>query len=580
VTGLRHPRGAAGKPAAGQPAAPAPRAVILCGFMGTGKTLTGRALAALLSVPFLDVDEMVETREGASVADIFARDGEARFRELEAGAIASIADSPVPAPGAVVATGGGALLREDNFARLAALGTMVVLDASLSSIVARTAAVPTRPRLPRTAAGAVDEAAVRALYDSRRAGYDRVAWHIDTTARTPDETAFEIAETLRHGERVIHLRVDTRPIPSHTPRPGESRLTRIVSGPGVFDTLGTWIREVGIPGDAFVLSSRRVATHHGVRARAALDAAGVRGRFIEIDDTETGKRLDQAERLLYELSDAGARRDSAVVALGGGVTGDLAGFVAATYMRGIPFVQVPTTLLAQVDAAIGGKVGVNHPRAKNLIGAIHHPHLVVSDPATLATLPSRQLASGMAEVVKTAIIGSGALFEELRAAGAARAGEAPLFADVALLQKCVAVCARVKVGIVERDPYEHDARRLLNLGHTFGHAIEAAAGYGTLTHGEAVALGLLAAIRVAVGRGMATGDFYEATRSIIAACSLPTRIPPVESEPLLHAMGRDKKRRSAGLSFVLPVAPGDVRVVDGVSENEIIAAAPRDGEKG
>jgi 3-dehydroquinate synthase len=566
--------------AARGPKAPNPRVVILCGFMGTGKTATGRALASLLAVPFLDVDEMVEAEAGVSVAGIFARDGEERFRDLEAKAIASIASLHRPAEGTVIATGGGALLREDNFVRLASLGTMVALDASLESIAERTSESPARPRLPRDATGAVDVTALRALHAARREGYDRVAWHIDTTGRTPVETAFEIAEVLRHGERLIHLRVDTRPIPSHTPRPGEARLSRIVSGAGVLDSLGAWIREVGIPGDAFVLASRRVAGHCGMRARASLEAAAVRCRFIEVDDAESAKSVDQAERLLYELADAGAKRDSVVVALGGGVTGDLAGFVAATYMRGIPFVQVPTTLLAQVDASIGGKVGVNHPRAKNLIGAIHHPHLVLSDPGTLATLGERQLASGMAEVIKTAIIGSESLFEELRAAGAGRRGGSPLFADAALLERCVSVCAAVKAGIVERDPYERDLRRVLNLGHTLGHAIETAAGYGVLTHGEAVAPGVLAAIRVAIGRGLATPDFYEATRSIMAACSLPTRIPHVDHDALLRAMGSDKKRRSTGFSFVLPVAPGDVRIVDDVTENEIIAAAPRDGEKG
>jgi 3-dehydroquinate synthase len=250
-------------------------------------------------------------------------------------------------------------------------------------------------------------------------------------------------------------------------------------------------------------------------------------------------------------------------------------------MRGMPLVHVPTTLLAQVDSSIGGKVGVNHPRAKNLIGAIYQPHLVLCDSETLATLPPRQLASGMAEVVKTALVGSASLFETLHRASIDPArGDEALFADSGLLEQCVAACVRIKAGIVERDPYEHDLRRVLNLGHTLGHAIEAALGYGAVTHGESVALGLLAAIRVAIGRGVATRDFYESTRAILAASSLPTRLPPLDRDALVRAMGSDKKRRASGLSFVLPVAPGHVQIVDGVTESEIIAAAPHDGEKG
>jgi 3-dehydroquinate synthase len=237
-------------------------------------------------------------------------------------------------------------------------------------------------------------------------------------------------------------------------------------------------------------------------------------------------------------------------------------------MRGIAFVQVPTTLLAQVDASIGGKVGVNHPRIKNLVGTVHHPHLVVTDPDTLATLPARELAGGMAEVVKTAIIGSLDLFERLRAAATRGAPQS----DPAFLEDCIRECIRIKGRIVEADPYERDRRRVLNLGHTLGHAIEAVAGYGKLIHGEAVAIGLTTAISLSVKRGTATSDFLEATRAILAACGLPANPPALDAAALKQAMGSDKKRRASGLTFVLPVAPGDVRIVSDVSEDEILSA--------
>ncbi|MDH5626977.1 MAG: 3-dehydroquinate synthase, partial [Candidatus Krumholzibacteria bacterium] len=277
---------------------------------------------------------------------------------------------------------------------------------------------------------------------------------------------------------------------------------------------------------------------------------------------------DQTERLLYELVDAGATRDGVVVALGGGVTGDVAGFAAATFMRGMPLVQVPTTLLAQVDSSIGGKVGVNHPRAKNLIGAVHQPLLVMADIDTIGTLPPRQVASGMAEVIKTAIIGSPALFDTLtRTLTTQEAMQQP-----ELLETCVAECAAVKVAIVENDPYEHGPRRVLNLGHTLGHAVEAVAGFGSVLHGEAVALGILAAIRVSMRRGAATRDFLAGTRAMFKACGLPLAMPDMDRDALIAAMGLDKKRRAGSLTFVLPVAPGDVRFVSDVTPDEILAA--------
>jgi 3-dehydroquinate synthase len=548
----------------------APGAVIvLCGFMGTGKTATGAALASLLGVPFVDTDRLIEDAQGRSVAEIFTSDGEPRFRALEAEAVRRIVSDARLRAGAVVATGGGTLLDEGVQRALASLGTLVALDASLESIAERAGTARDRPLLPCTPAGEVDRDALRELFARRAALYDRIAWHVDTTGRTPVETAFEIAETLEHRARFVHVRVDTRPLLARTPRPGEARLSRVVVERGALASLGTWIRRAGIEGPVFVFASRTVAGFHGVAARRALDAAGIRNRFIEIDDGEDAKTLDQAERLLYELADAGATRDSAVVAFGGGVTGDLAGFVAATYMRGVAFVQAPTTLLAQVDASIGGKVGVNHPRIKNLIGTVHQPHLVVTDPDVLGTLRARDLAGGMAEVVKTAVIGSPGMFERLRA----RSTQGAPQKDVELLSDCIRECVRVKARVVEADPFEQDRRRVLNLGHTLGHAIESAAGYGRVTHGEAVAIGLSAAVSLAVRRGVATTDFLDATRSILSACALPTHPPELDAEALRRAMGGDKKRRARGLTFVLPVAPGDVRIVDDVNENEIIAAA-------
>ncbi len=541
-----------------------PPVVVLCGFMGTGKTAVGRLLAPALGVPFFDTDALVESRARATVAEIFEREGEEHFRNLETEVCATLNMKS----GGVIATGGGILLREENARRLESFGRMVLLEASVDAIVARTEGTA-RPRLPVAANAAATRDHVAGLLEERRSAYGRVAWRIDTTDRTPVEVAFEIAESLRHDEPIIHLRTDVRPVPGHPLRPGEARVCRVIVGRGAISALGPWLRELGVAGTAFVLSSRRVAGHYGARVRAVLDASAVHNKFIEVDDAEEAKTVDQAERLLYELVDGGATRDGVVIALGGGVTGDVAGFVAATYMRGMPLVQVPTTLLAQVDSSIGGKVGVNHPRAKNLIGAVHQPLLIVSDIETLSTLPPRQVASGMAEVIKTAIIGSPALFEELRA----RLESPGDVANPELLDTCVSECARVKARIVEKDPYELGRRRVLNLGHTMGHAIEAVAGYGNVLHGEAVGLGMLAAIRLSIKRGAATRDFLASTRRMLEACELPVTMPRLDRDALAAAIALDKKRRAGGLTFVLPVAPGDVRLLDDVTPDELIAAA-------
>jgi len=348
-----------------------------------------------------------------------------------------------------------------------------------------------------------------------------------------------------------------------------SRGYSIVVESGALATVGARMRELGVGTRTAIFSDDAIMRLHGKVVEDSLRTAGFSVTRIDLPEGESAKTLAVAERSWDALLAAGLDRSSTVLALGGGAVGDLAGFVAATYMRGVALVQVPTTLVAQADASIGGKVGVNHPRAKNLIGTIHQPHLVLSDPDTLATLPARELACGMAEVVKTAIIGSPSLFEKLRAASA---GGAPQN-DPTLLESAVRECVRIKGHIVEADPFERDERRVLNLGHTLGHAIETAAGYGTISHGEAVSIGLVAALNVSLKRGVATSDFLEATKAILIASGLPVHMPVLDAAALVSAMGSDKKRRSSGLTFVLPVAPGEVRIVSDVTEDELIRAA-------
>ena len=263
--------------------------------------------------------------------------------------------------------------------------------------------------------------------------------------------------------------------------------------------------------------------------------------------------------MLRELAEAGARRDDCVLAFGGGVVGDLAGFCAATYQRGVPFVQAPTTLVAQVDSAYGGKTGVDLPDAKNYVGAYHQPIAVLADPTVLATLPAEELAAGFVEVVKTGLIAGDPLWE--------RVGEVDAL-DPATLGDLIFECARTKIAIVAEDERDSGRRAVLNLGHTVGHAIETATGYGRYRHGEAVGLGLLAALRLS-----GADDLRTEVEGLLASHGLPVSLDSAVSvDDVVEAIGRDKKRTSEGLGFVLIERPGEPRWGESVDPNRVRAA--------
>ena len=310
-------------------------------------------------------------------------------------------------------------------------------------------------------------------------------------------------------------------------------------GDGVPDAAAALARER--ESVALVSCARVLRTPFGKRVRAALARAGTCKLVHVLPDGEKGKTLAEMERAAVRLLKSGATRRSLVVALGGGAVTDAAGFLAATYMRGVSWAAVPTTLLAMVDAALGGKTAVNLPLAKNAVGAFHPPVAVLADPVSLRTLPDREVRSGLGEVVKYA-----ALRPELldRVREAARAGRT----DAGL----VAACARVKMEIVERDPTERGERKLLNLGHTFGHGVEAAGGFARYTHGESVAVGLAFAFRLARVLGRVDGAAVEALESVLAAARLPARVPAEVARRAARLMGYDKKRTSSGLQWVLP----------------------------
>ncbi len=317
--------------------------------------------------------------------------------------------------------------------------------------------------------------------------------------------------------------------------------------------------------DVLVVSNETVAPLYLDSVLPGL--AGHRQRTFLLPDGEAHKTFENVGRVLAELSAMGASRDATIVALGGGVVGDLAGFSAALWMRGIDFVQLPTTLLAMVDSSVGGKTGVNLPQGKNLVGAFHQPRLVLIDPETLQTLPERELRAGLAEVIKYAALGDVEFLDWLE-----QNAERLLSRQADALQHAIETSVRHKARIVQADEHEQGERALLNLGHTFGHAIEAATHYVRFLHGEAVAIGMVAAAQLSARLGRAPAVDAERLAQLIRRCGLPTRIPPdLDAGNLLELMRLDKKAKSGKLRLVLWRAAGQAELVEAVADADILA---------
>ncbi len=341
--------------------------------------------------------------------------------------------------------------------------------------------------------------------------------------------------------------------------------TRIVIGDGILASLGAAMRDAGLAGRAFVITERRVGERLGPAVVAALDAAGFRPALMAIEGGEGAKSLAQAGELYGWLADQRAERRDTIVALGGGVIGDLAGFVAATYLRGVALVQVPTTVLAQVDSAIGGKTAVNLAQGKNLVGAFHPPRLTLIDVAVLDTLPPRELHAGWAEVIKTAVIFDAPLFEQIE-----HVRPEALARDERL--GVIARCVQWKQRICDEDPTEKGPRMLLNFGHTIGHAIEASFGYGTYLHGEAVAIGMVGASEISRRLGLIDGMLVERIQASLERNDLPVRydarrVPP---QAVLRAAAVDKKSRGARLQWILLTGLGRTRISGDVPEELVL----------
>lgn len=511
--------------------------VLLTGMMGSGKTAVGERLARSLGLPFYDADALLEAETGRRIADIFAEEGEAEFRALERRMLARL----VAGPRGVIATGGGAVMDPENRARLKAAGTVICLLADPETLLARIGPTADRPLL----FGPEPLERLRALQRARLPAYGEAEVLLDTTDRTPAQVAALLGRLLTARERP----------PQQTVRVAlGDRAYDILIGAGLLAETGDHVRALGVSGRVAVVTDETVGPLYAARVEESLRNAGLVSARITIPAGEATKSLAEAAHLYEALLDAGLDRDGVILALGGGVIGDLAGFAAATFLRGIAHVQVPTTLLGQVDSSIGGKVGVNLPRGKNLVGAFHQPRLVVADVAALRSLPLRELRAGLAEVVKYGVIADGTLFAWLE-----ENVEALLAGDEHALAGAVAASCRIKARVVEADEREMGARAVLNFGHTVGHAIEAATGYGRYLHGEAVALGMLVAATLSVRLGLCAPELPERLARLLVRIGLPTRAE-LRLKNIEESMQYDKKIKNNMNYFVLTKDIGSVTV--------------------
>ncbi len=479
--------------------------IFLTGLSGSGKTSVGRHVSKLLRWDFIDTDTLLSERYGMPIGQILTEFGEQRFRQMESEALILAAQNER----VVIATGGGAVISEANRTFMRENGLTIYLDTSLE-----------------------------------------IAWQ-RVQKQIPKRV---IAYTLTHG----YLNASSRVQETITLRLGKVTSNAVIEWGGL-SHLPESLKSLGFSQRIFIVTDSDVGYLYSKPILSLLGNAGFVPQIFTVPAGEASKSIWSWQQILNWLVEQKAEQREPIIALGGGVIGDLAGFVAATYHRGIPLVQIPTSLLAQVDSAIGGKTGINHPLGKNLIGAFYQPGLIIVEPAFLLTLQKRVYLEGLAEIVKYGMILDANLFEMLEVHASSL-----LAKDSTLLTKIITRCIQLKMDVVQRDERDGGLRNLLNYGHTFGHALEVLTDYGSWLHGEAVAVGMEVAAQIAVARGLLSNEHALRQRELLLALHLPLRCPGIDAVSLIEKMQRDKKVRTGQMRWILPTQIGQADIYDDV----------------
>jgi shikimate kinase/3-dehydroquinate synthase len=563
------------------------RAIVLVGMMGSGKSAIGQRLAARLGLPFVDADaEIVAAAAGMSIPEIFAKYGERYFRDGERRVIMRLLNGGQ----IVLATGGGAFLDPRTRERVAERGVSVWLDADLKTLLKRVRRKNDRPLLQTPD----PEETLRRLMEARRPIYELADIRVESRDAPQEAMVEDTLEALdvalpRLETRLSTSRKDLAKAMSHLHLDrahGEAdaahqEIVRVALGGRSYDIIigASLLQKAGehvaglAPGAACaIITDENVARLHLGALEESLTRSGVRYSTIVVEPGEASKSLAVFGRVCDEVLAAKIERRDLIIALGGGVVGDLTGFVAASVRRGSRFIQIPTTLLSQVDSSVGGKTGINSRHGKNLIGAFHQPSLVLADVDVLRTLPAREFRAGYAEVAKYGLIGDKRFFEWLEADADA------VFHSRAEQICAVAVSCETKATIVARDETEQGDRALLNLGHTFGHAFERITNYDSerLVHGEGVAIGIVCAARFSARLGLCGADVADRVERHLASVGLPTKISDIpgwdaDAGAILDAMRQDKKVERGALTFILMRGIGETFIAKSVDADDVRA---------
>jgi 3-dehydroquinate synthase len=567
--------------------------LIITGFSGTGKSQVAKEVARRLNWDFLDTDDEIVEQTGKPIAEIFRQDGEGKFRELERETIRKACQRRQT----VIAIGGGAIVDPQNYELLTKTGLIVCLEAKPETIYERlfreaVSSPETEVRPLLSTDNPLER--IRQLKASRQPYYAKADWTIHTNGRSINEVAEEVIRTWRLL-RLAHPHLN--PLPSRERKSRSQQKTDgsvaclvetatqsypVFVGYDLLDKLGEKMKEAALSGRAIIISDENVFSLYGSKVEGVLKDTGFAVNSFVVPPGEETKSMDYAIKIYDFLVEHRAERDDIIIALGGGMVGDLAGFVAATFLRGMFWIQVPTSLVAMVDASIGGKVGVNHPEGKNLIGAFYQPNLVLADCQTLTTLPQRELISGWAEVIKHGLILDKEYFEFLESNVNKLTKLEP-----ELFTRAIARSAAIKAQVVSQDEKEREGKRtILNYGHTIAHGLEAATQYKRFLHGEAVAIGMVGAAKLSQRLGLLPSTAVERQQALLQKFGLPTSLRAEAASQrrgrkrsnlklslagITRAMELDKKVRGKAIRWVLLQDIGKAVIRSDVPQKEVLA---------